>query len=80
MYRLLEREVPRDDEYEPIYRLFGVLSDDYPVLSHATAVLRDDRWTYWAPGTDAYTNPNGTPSPAWLGLVSAAFWKLSQSS
>ncbi len=80
MYRLLEREVPRDDEYEPIYRLFGVLSEEYPALSHATVLVQDGCWTYWAPGTDAYTHPDGTPAPAWLGLVSAAFAEHSQSS
>ncbi|QOQ39042.1 hypothetical protein [Trueperella pecoris] len=80
MYRLLEREVPRDDEYEPIYRLFGVLSEEYPALSHATVLVQDGRWIYWAPGTNAYTHPGGTAAPAWLGLVSAALSEHSQTS
>ncbi|WP_406710976.1 hypothetical protein QEV68_09895 [Trueperella pyogenes] len=80
MYRLLERDVPRDDEYEPIYRLFGVLSEAYPPFSHATVLWRDSHVTYWDPGTDAYTHPGGTPAPAWLGRVSAAFAQRCQTS
>lgn len=71
MYRLLERDSVQDDDSETSYRHFGIISAEYPVTTYATLVVRDTEHSYWAPGTNPYTHPSGSPLPQWLADVVA---------